>query len=205
MTANSDIVRQIAELEPRLDALDEERRQVAEHQIELKKRRDTPTGRAAQVNPPAATVTMTAPTAAKIALFRSLFRGREDVFPQRWNNAKTGKTGYSPQSRRSRRPRTAFGASHLVLTVAVTGPAIDGSGVRYCRPPLGARMSALGPNLQYSVCSEFIRSQIRKPASPGEVIICSLPQVGVEIATSEAWGSLCIGNGLGSLVKRRQR
>ena len=31
----------------------------------------------------------------KIALFRRLFRGREDVYPQRWESAK-GKTGYSP-------------------------------------------------------------------------------------------------------------
>jgi len=31
----------------------------------------------------------------KIALFRSLFRGREDVYPVRWTN-KTGKSGYSP-------------------------------------------------------------------------------------------------------------
>ncbi|MBE1446130.1 TOTE conflict system archaeo-eukaryotic primase domain-containing protein [Paenibacillus sp. OAS669] len=31
----------------------------------------------------------------KIALFRSLFRGREDVFPKRWEG-KTGKSGYSP-------------------------------------------------------------------------------------------------------------
>ena len=39
---------------------------------------------------------MNSSTAAKIALFRSLFRGRQDVFPQRWDNAKTGKSGYSP-------------------------------------------------------------------------------------------------------------
>ena len=32
----------------------------------------------------------------KIALFRSLFRGREDVFALRWQSAKTGKSGYSP-------------------------------------------------------------------------------------------------------------
>ncbi|XOV85991.1 MAG: DEAD/DEAH box helicase family protein [Pseudomonadota bacterium] len=31
----------------------------------------------------------------KIALFRRLFRGREDVYPQRWESAK-GKSGYSP-------------------------------------------------------------------------------------------------------------
>ena len=34
--------------------------------------------------------------AGKVALFRSLFRGREDVFPKRWENPKTGKSGYSP-------------------------------------------------------------------------------------------------------------
>lgn len=33
---------------------------------------------------------------AKIELFRSLFRGRSDVFPLRWENPKTGKSGYAP-------------------------------------------------------------------------------------------------------------
>jgi hypothetical protein len=32
----------------------------------------------------------------KIALFRLLFRGRDDVFPRRWENAKSGKSGYAP-------------------------------------------------------------------------------------------------------------
>ncbi len=32
----------------------------------------------------------------KIALFKSLFRGRQDVFPQRWKNRKTNRSGYSP-------------------------------------------------------------------------------------------------------------
>jgi hypothetical protein len=31
----------------------------------------------------------------KISLFRELFRGREDVYPNRWES-KTGKSGYSP-------------------------------------------------------------------------------------------------------------
>jgi superfamily II DNA or RNA helicase len=35
----------------------------------------------------------------KIHLFRSLFRGREDVFPRRFENAKTGKSGYAPVCR----------------------------------------------------------------------------------------------------------
>lgn len=34
--------------------------------------------------------------AQKIALFRRLFRGRADVFPNRWENAKSGRSGYSP-------------------------------------------------------------------------------------------------------------
>jgi len=32
----------------------------------------------------------------KVALFRSLFRGRMDVFPKRWDNPRSGKSGYSP-------------------------------------------------------------------------------------------------------------
>ncbi len=34
--------------------------------------------------------------ATKIALFRSLFRGREDVYPRRFVSRKTGKSGYQP-------------------------------------------------------------------------------------------------------------
>jgi superfamily II DNA or RNA helicase len=34
--------------------------------------------------------------AQKVALFRELFRGRADVFPIRWDNAKSGKSGYAP-------------------------------------------------------------------------------------------------------------
>ena len=33
---------------------------------------------------------------AKIALFRSLFRGRDDVYPRRFQSRKTGKAGYQP-------------------------------------------------------------------------------------------------------------
>ena len=44
-------------------------------------------------------MTTASPTAEKIALFRSLFRGREEVFPRRWENPKSGKSGYSPACR----------------------------------------------------------------------------------------------------------
>jgi hypothetical protein len=36
------------------------------------------------------------PAEVKIALFRSLFRGREDVYPRRFESRKTGRVGYSP-------------------------------------------------------------------------------------------------------------
>ena len=32
----------------------------------------------------------------KVNIFRQLFRGREDVFPKRWDNQRTGRSGYSP-------------------------------------------------------------------------------------------------------------
>ena len=37
--------------------------------------------------------------AEKVALFRSLFRGREEVFPTRFVSKKTGKPGYAPACR----------------------------------------------------------------------------------------------------------
>jgi superfamily II DNA or RNA helicase/very-short-patch-repair endonuclease len=41
-------------------------------------------------------VSQRSPAKAKIALFRSLFRGREDVYPRRFESPKTGRAGYSP-------------------------------------------------------------------------------------------------------------
>lgn len=44
---------------------------------------------------PEATIRQDSPTSDKVALFRSLFRGREDIYPIRWES-KTGRSGYSP-------------------------------------------------------------------------------------------------------------
>ena len=38
----------------------------------------------------------TSSTTDKIKLFRSLFRGREDVYPRRFESVRTGKSGYQP-------------------------------------------------------------------------------------------------------------
>lgn len=45
---------------------------------------------------PSGQVTHLSSSAAKIALFRSLFRGREDVYPRRFESRKTGRAGYQP-------------------------------------------------------------------------------------------------------------
>jgi len=42
------------------------------------------------------TLTQHSSAAEKIALFRSLFRGREDVYPRRFESRKTGRSGYQP-------------------------------------------------------------------------------------------------------------
>ena len=42
-------------------------------------------------------------TDGKVALFRRLFRGRTDVYPVRWENTTTGKSGYSPVCANDRR------------------------------------------------------------------------------------------------------
>jgi hypothetical protein len=45
---------------------------------------------------PIGSLTADSPAVEKIALFRNLFRGRDDVFALYWTNERTGKKGYSP-------------------------------------------------------------------------------------------------------------
>jgi superfamily II DNA or RNA helicase len=44
----------------------------------------------------APTVSNGSPAADKVAVFRKLFAGRTDVFPVRWENPKSGRSGYAP-------------------------------------------------------------------------------------------------------------
>ena len=86
---------EIAAIMARLTALNAERADLESRLTRLRareaNRRATDTERS-----PTARVTGASPPAAKIALFHSLFRGRDDVFPKRWSNPKSGKSGYSP-------------------------------------------------------------------------------------------------------------
>jgi hypothetical protein len=82
MTAKPDLMKAIAELEQRLSMLDQERNEIAERLAQLKALCAAQTSALTDtVTVPG--VTMAASAAAKIALFRSLFRGRENVFPRR--------------------------------------------------------------------------------------------------------------------------
>lgn len=77
-------------------------------------------------------VTNASSPAAKIALFRSLFRGRDDVFPKRWENPKTGKAGYAPACANEwvpgicGKPRVRCGDCPHNAFLSVTDEVIDG-------------------------------------------------------------------------------
>lgn len=85
-----------------LAALDTERRRLEARLRELEQPSgaaepdptETPTDPLIRALDP--TVTSNSPAAEKIALFRRLFGGRTDVFPVRWDNPKSGRSGYAP-------------------------------------------------------------------------------------------------------------
>lgn len=99
MTDTDNKQSRIEELEHRLAALDEERKQIG---VALQRLRQSPANPVSQEHSGSLTwssrapVTAASPSEDKITLFRCLFRGREDVFPLRWQNDKTGKSGYAP-------------------------------------------------------------------------------------------------------------
>jgi superfamily II DNA or RNA helicase len=83
------ILGEIARQQAVLDRLDQEREQVRERLRGLE---------ASLGNGTRSTEPVTAPvtSAEKIALFRRLFRGRDDVYPRYWENPRTGRRGYAP-------------------------------------------------------------------------------------------------------------
>jgi hypothetical protein len=86
----------LTELRTRLEALDRERAEVVEliNQIEFNR---LPITAAPEFSTaPGHGINRNSTSSEKIGLFRSLFRGREEVFPVRWENAKSQKSGYAP-------------------------------------------------------------------------------------------------------------
>ena len=96
-----EIKRLIAETERELAFLDSKRSLLLEKLKDLKAERDSIT--AVSFNTidvfQKAPITNQSPEAEKISLFRKIFKGREDVYPRRFESRKTGKTGYQPACR----------------------------------------------------------------------------------------------------------
>jgi superfamily II DNA or RNA helicase len=89
---------EIQRIRARLMSLEAERAELEARHDELTRRRAllprADRHSVLAVNAP--TVTAASGTADKVALFRRLFVGRPDVFPVRWDNRKTGRSGYAP-------------------------------------------------------------------------------------------------------------
>ncbi len=86
----------IAHEESRLLRIEEELREAQARLASLKTtlaiQGDSPQGAPVGKARPSTPATAT----EKVALFRSRFRGRDDVYPRFWTNAKTGRKGYAP-------------------------------------------------------------------------------------------------------------
>ena len=83
---------QLASIRARLKELDAERDALT---VCLERLASEP-GSDANRNFAGASVHSASTAADKIALFRRLFAGRSEVFPVRWENRSTGKSGYAP-------------------------------------------------------------------------------------------------------------
>jgi hypothetical protein len=85
-----ELEQRLAKLEKALTEIDTARAHLVEEIHTLRLRAVTPEH---ALQAPA--VTMNSKTADKLALFRSLLGGQTDVYAKRWDNPKTGKSGYS--------------------------------------------------------------------------------------------------------------
>jgi len=92
-----DILQEIAREETRLSELDRRRDEARARIASLKSDLDTaPGSESLHLHPPHASAKVPQTPAEKVGLFRSLFRGRTDIFPTRFVSKRTGKSGYSP-------------------------------------------------------------------------------------------------------------
>lgn len=98
MAADDRMPSAVNALKRRLEALEAEKRELVDELARLQLNQGGVAESSAS-SAPSRSVSAASEAAAKVKLFRSLFRGREDVFPRRWQNANSGKSGYSPVCR----------------------------------------------------------------------------------------------------------
>lgn len=98
MSGQKDIDQSIAAAEEELIRLDTKRAEVIARLQGLRREKTllVQSGKQLSLAFRSPTVTNQSSEEYKIALFLSLFKGREDVYPRRFESAKTGKSGYSP-------------------------------------------------------------------------------------------------------------
>ena len=92
----NDFEQRIATLEQKIQTIDVEREVLFQELSELKYQFRQRHQKELRLLTEKATVTQQSYTKDKINLFRDLFKGREDVYPKRFVNSKTGKSGYAP-------------------------------------------------------------------------------------------------------------
>jgi len=86
----------INEAEHRLKELDAERADILLRIKKLHRERESLVGASSNHEFPAAPVRQDSSPKEKLDLFMGLFRGRANVYPRRWENLKTGQSGYQP-------------------------------------------------------------------------------------------------------------
>lgn len=86
----TNLEQQISALEQKIQSIDAEREALFQELTKLKRQQQSLSQLVSE-----ATITQYSPSSDKISLFRSLFKGRDDVYPKRWKNSKTGISGYS--------------------------------------------------------------------------------------------------------------
>ncbi len=79
-----------------LHELDRRRRKLSQKLSKLEKMRGESDDIPSQATPLNSIITTQSHHSDKITLFRSLFKGREDVYPKRFESLKTGRSGYQP-------------------------------------------------------------------------------------------------------------
>jgi superfamily II DNA or RNA helicase len=100
VTSKEELDRLISEAEKELGTLDAGRNELLERINQLRyERKQASRNHASSFFTPANSVTSKSTQKDKISLFRSLFKGRDDVYAKRFESTRTGKAGYQPACR----------------------------------------------------------------------------------------------------------
>ena len=95
MRARDKLLEAIAREQALIARLERDRDDAQARVRSLQEEFNPPPGSAEHAAPPPRSLSP-GTAAEKVGLFRSLFRGREDVFPKLWVNPRTARKGYAP-------------------------------------------------------------------------------------------------------------